>query len=54
MLINMLDGKAAARGDRGRAAGTYIVPEIEADATTTLVDMENEGYKLSPPHGRPW
>jgi phosphoribosylglycinamide formyltransferase 2 len=46
-VINMLDGdalKELVRSERPR----FIVPEIEAISTATLIDLENEGYTVIP------
>jgi phosphoribosylglycinamide formyltransferase 2 len=46
-VINMLDGdalKALVRSERPR----FIVPEIEAISTATLLELENEGYTVIP------
>jgi phosphoribosylglycinamide formyltransferase 2 len=46
-VINMLDGdalKELVRRERPR----FIVPEIEAISTATLLDLENEGYTVIP------
>jgi phosphoribosylglycinamide formyltransferase 2 len=52
-VINMLDGKQL-RAVIEAEQPDYIVPEIEAIATTTLVDMENEGYKVIPTARAAW
>lgn len=46
-IINMLDG-AALRKVIETEQPHYIVPEIEAIATQTLVALENEGFKVIP------
>ena len=46
-VINMLDG-AALRSVIELEKPHYIVPEIEAIATATLVELENEGYTVIP------
>ncbi|HTO18831.1 MAG TPA: formate-dependent phosphoribosylglycinamide formyltransferase [Pseudomonas sp.] len=46
-VINMLDG-AALRTVIEREQPHYIVPEIEAIATATLVELEAEGYTVIP------
>ncbi|GGJ90998.1 formate-dependent phosphoribosylglycinamide formyltransferase [Pseudomonas matsuisoli] len=46
-VINMLDG-AALREVIEREKPHYIVPEIEAIATATLVELEQEGYTVIP------
>jgi phosphoribosylglycinamide formyltransferase 2 len=46
-VINMLDG-AALRAVIEHEKPDYIVPEIEAIATATLVELEGEGYTVVP------
>ncbi|WP_040261959.1 formate-dependent phosphoribosylglycinamide formyltransferase [Pseudomonas massiliensis] len=46
-VINMLDG-AALRAVIEAEKPHYIVPEIEAIATATLVDLESEGFTVIP------
>jgi len=46
-VINMLDG-AALRAVIEQEKPHYVVPEIEAIATATLVELENEGYTVIP------
>ncbi|MCJ8169772.1 formate-dependent phosphoribosylglycinamide formyltransferase [Atopomonas sediminilitoris] len=46
-VINMLDG-AALRAVIEQEQPHYIVPEIEAIATATLVELESEGYTVVP------
>lgn len=46
-VISMLDG-AALRAVIEREKPHYIVPEIEAIATDTLVELEREGYTVIP------
>lgn len=46
-VINMLDG-AALRAVIEAEKPHYIVPEIEAIATDTLVELENEGFTVVP------
>lgn len=46
-VINMLDGDAL-RAVIEQEKPHYIVPEIEAIATATLVDLEQEGYTVIP------
>ncbi|SDE86886.1 formate-dependent phosphoribosylglycinamide formyltransferase [Phytopseudomonas seleniipraecipitans] len=46
-VISMLDG-AALRAVIELEKPHYIVPEIEAIATATLVELENEGYAVIP------
>src|SRR5687768_4626473 len=45
--ISMLDGKAL-RAVIEKEDPDYIVPEVEAIATETLVELENEGYTVIP------
>ena len=45
-VIDMLDG-AALRAVIEQEQPHYIVPEIEAIATATLVELEAEGFNLS-------
>ncbi|MFD0586978.1 formate-dependent phosphoribosylglycinamide formyltransferase [Paenibacillus sp. GCM10027627] len=45
--VDMLDG-AAIRGIIERERPDYIVPEIEAIATETLLELEAEGYNVIP------
>ncbi|MBX7125748.1 MAG: formate-dependent phosphoribosylglycinamide formyltransferase [Cyclobacteriaceae bacterium] len=45
--INMLDGHALANLVRSERPD-FIVPEVEAIATATLVELENEGFKVIP------
>jgi phosphoribosylglycinamide formyltransferase 2 len=45
--ISMLDGNAL-RGLIEKEKPNYIVPEVEAIATDTLVELENEGYTIIP------
>ena len=45
--ISMLDGEAL-RALIEREKPDYIVPEIEAIATDTLVELESEGYTVIP------
>ena len=45
--INMLDGKAL-RQVIEKEKPDYIVPEVEAIATDTLVELEKEGYHVIP------
>lgn len=52
-VINMLDGKQL-RDVIEAEQPDYIVPEIEAIATPTLVEMENEGYKVIPTARAAW
>ncbi len=46
-VINMLDG-AALRAVIEKEKPHYVVPEIEAIATATLVELEAEGYTVIP------
>lgn len=46
-VIDMLDG-AALRAVIEQEQPHYIVPEIEAIATATLVELEQEGYRVVP------
>jgi phosphoribosylglycinamide formyltransferase 2 len=46
-VISMLDGEAL-RAVIEKEAPDYIVPEIEAIATDTLVELEAEGYTVIP------
>src|SRR6188508_2378770 len=46
-VVNMLDG-AALRGVLELERPHYIVPEVEAIATDTLVAMEQEGFTVIP------
>lgn len=46
-VISMLDGKAL-REIVERERPNYIVPEIEAIATDTLVELESEGFNVIP------
>ncbi len=46
-VIDMLDG-AALRAIAEREKPDLIVPEIEAIATDTLADLENEGFQIVP------
>ena len=45
--ISMLDGKAL-RDIIEKEKPNYIVPEVEAIATNTLVELEKEGYQIIP------
>lgn len=46
-VLNMLDGKALRQAiAEGKPA--HIIPEVEAIATSTLVEMEKEGYNVTP------
>ena len=46
-VINMLDGQEL-RSIIEKESPTLIVPEIEAIATSTLVELEKEGFKITP------
>lgn len=46
-VINMLDGEAVAKLVR-QENPTFIVPEVEAISTETLVDLEREGFRVIP------
>lgn len=46
-VVNMLDAEALRKVIEAENPH-YIVPEIEAIATSTLVDLENEGYTVIP------
>jgi phosphoribosylglycinamide formyltransferase 2 len=46
-VISMLDGKAL-REVIEKEKPDYIVPEVEAIATATLVELENEGFRVVP------
>jgi phosphoribosylglycinamide formyltransferase 2 len=52
-VINMLDGKQLREVIEAEQPD-YIVPEIEAIATTTLVEMESEGYMVIPTARAAW
>lgn len=52
-VINMLDDKQL-REVIEVEQPDYIVPEIEAIATTTLIDMESEGYNVIPSARAAW
>ena len=45
--ISMLDGKAL-RGVIEKEKPHYIIPEVEAIATDTLIDLEKEGFTVIP------
>lgn len=51
--INMLDGNAL-RAVIEREKPDFIVPEIEAIATTTLLELENENYTVIPTANAAW
>jgi len=46
-VINMLDGEALAKLVR-QEDPTFIVPEVEAISTETLVDLEREAFRVIP------
>lgn len=46
-VISMLDGKAL-RGLVEKEKPDYIIPEVEAIATDTLVELEREGFRVIP------
>ena len=46
-VINMLDGKAL-RAVIEAEKPDFIIPEVEAIATPTLVELEKEGYNVIP------
>lgn len=46
-VFNMLDGKAL-RKVIEEEKPDHIIPEVEAIATATLVELEKEGYKITP------
>jgi phosphoribosylglycinamide formyltransferase 2 len=46
-VISMLDGKAL-RGVVTKERPSYIIPEVEAIATDTLVELESEGFTIIP------
>lgn len=46
-VVSMLDG-ARLREIIEKEKPDYIVPEVEAIATTTLIELENEGYHVIP------
>lgn len=52
-VINMLDSKQLREVIEAEQPD-YIVPEIEAIATTTLVEMESEGYMVIPTARAAW
>lgn len=52
-VINMLDG-AALRDVIEAEQPDYIVPEIEAIATPTLIELEQEGYHVIPTARAAW
>lgn len=46
-VLNMLDGKALRQAIEEEKPA-HIIPEVEAIATSTLVEMEIEGYNVTP------
>ena len=52
-VISMLDGKAL-REVIEKEKPDYIVPEVEAIATTTLMELEQEGYHVIPTARATW
>ena len=46
-VLNMLDGKALRQAIEEEKPA-HIIPEVEAIATSTLVEMEKEGYNVTP------
>lgn len=46
-MISMLDGKALSELIR-KEKPDYIVPEVEAIATDTLIELEKEGFRIIP------
>ncbi len=52
-VVSMLDGKAL-RDIIEKEKPDYIVPEVEAIATTTLMDLEKEGYHVIPTAKATW
>jgi len=52
-VVDMLDG-AALRALIEKEQPDWIVPEIEAIATATLVELENEGYNVVPTARAAW
>lgn len=51
--VNMLDG-AALRSIIEQEKPDFIIPEVEAIATPTLVELENEGYNVIPTANAAW
>ena len=51
--LSMLDGEAL-RAIIEREKPDYIIPEVEAIATPTLVALEKEGYKVTPTANAAW
>lgn len=52
-VISMLDGEALAEIIR-REKPDYIVPEVEAIATQTLIELEQEGFTIIPTAKATW
>ncbi len=52
-VISMLDGKALAEVIR-KEKPDYIVPEVEAIATQTLIELEQEGFTIIPTAKATW
>ena len=52
-VVSMLDG-AALRAIIEQEKPDYIVPEVEAIATTTLMELEQEGYHVIPTARATW
>ena len=52
-VVSMLDGKAL-REIIEKEKPDYIVPEVEAIATTTLLELEKEGYHVIPTAKATW
>ena len=51
--LNMLDGEAL-RAVIEAEKPDYIIPEVEAIATPTLVELEKEGYSVTPTANAAW
>ena len=52
-VLNMLDGEAL-RAVIESEKPDYIIPEVEAIATPTLVELEKEGYSVTPTANAAW
>ena len=52
-VLNMLDGEAL-RAVIKAEKPDYIIPEVEAIATPTLVELEKEGYSVTPTANAAW
>ena len=52
-VLNMLDGEAL-REVIEREKPDHIIPEVEAIATPTLVELEKEGYHVTPTATAAW